>query len=656
MRPISLFLAVAFAFAAPVSMAQEGPRPLSSALEAAQSGNWDIAAQLARRAGPSAVPLIEWSRLRDGAGTLPEALAFLDAHSDWPGLGLIRLRAEGMLDAADDAEVLRLFAGDNRPRTGAGALAHARALKSAGRLGDAQADLVLAWRTLDMTVEDQQAMLTAHDDLLSPHHVARVDMLLWQDDPEQVQALLPLLPDGWQALAEARLALRAGRPGVDDLIAAVPDALSDDPGLAHERFLWRIRKGRSDDAIALLLERSESAEALGKPERWAGWRRWLARARMREGQGRAAYKIAASHHLSEGANFADLEWLSGYLALSYLDDPDLALTHFERFRDAVSTPISLGRAGYWLGRAHRARRDDEAARAAFALGAAHQTSFYGLLAAEAAGLSPDPALAGTEAFAPWREAEFTRAPLFRVGLLAMNAGEVSLAERFLLHLADGFDRTALGQMGAMAIELDQPHLAVMIGKLAAGRGIILPGPYYALHPMRQMDLPVPMEMALAIARRESEFDHRVASGAGALGLMQLLPGTASDMARALGRSDHDTRRVLDDWRYNARLGSAYLARLGWKFGGNVVMVSAAYNAGPARPPRWIDKNGDPREGGMDVIDWIEHIPFRETRNYVMRVAESLPIYRARLGRDPHPVPFSEELVGSSVLPLTPKGE
>lgn len=656
MRLISLFLAAALAVAAPAVQAKEGPRPLSSALGMAKSGNWEMAAQLARRAGPAAEPLIEWVRLRDGAGTLREALVFLDAHGDWPGLGLIRLRAEGMLDGAEDADILRLFAGGNRPRTGAGALAHARALRAAGRMGDAQAGLVLAWRTLDMTVEDQQAVLSAYDELLSPHHAARADMLLWQGEAEQAQALLPLLPDGWQALAQARLALRADRHGVDDLIAAVPDGLADDPGLAHERFLWRIRKGRSDDAIALLLERSESAEALGKPERWAGWRRWLARTRMREGQGRAAYDIASAHHLSEGANFADLEWLSGYLALRYLDDADLAVSHFERFRDAVGTPISLGRAGYWLGRAHRARGDDDAARAAFALGAAHQTSFYGLLAAEAAGLPPDPALAGNEAFAPWREAEFTRAPMFRIGLLAMNAGEVSLAERFLLHLADGFDRTDLGKTGAMAIELDQPHLAVMIGKLAAGRGIILPGPYYALHPMQGMDLPVPMEMALAIARRESEFDHRVASGAGALGLMQLLPGTASDMARALGRSDHDARRVLDDWRYNARLGSAYLARLGWKFGGNVVMVSAAYNAGPTRPSRWMERNGDPREGGMDVIDWIEHIPFRETRNYVMRVAESLPIYRARLGRDPHPVPFSQELVGSSVLPLTPKGE
>ncbi|WP_296764441.1 lytic transglycosylase domain-containing protein [Sediminimonas sp.] len=656
MRPISLVLAAALAVCATPMPAQEGPRPLASALDAARAGNWDNAAELARRAGPQAVPLIEWRRLRVGGGTLEQALTFLDVHDDWPGLGLIRERAETRLDGAADADVLRLFAGDIRPRTGAGVLAQARALRAAGRIGDAQAGLVLAWRTLSMSVADQHAMLAAHADLLRSHHVARADMLLWRGADEQARALLPRLPEGWQALAQARLALRADRAGVDALIMAVPEALSGDPGLAYERFLWRIRKGRSDDAIALLNARSESDASLGRPERWASWRRWLARDRMRAGQGRAAYEIAAAHHLREGANYADLEWLSGYLTLRYLDDPDLAVHHFERFRNAVATPISLGRAGYWLGRAQRARGDEAAARAAFALGARYQTSFYGLLAAEAADLPPDPALAGDEAFAPWREAAFTESPLFRVGVLAMNAGETTLAKRFLLHLARDFDRTTLGQMGAMAQDLGQPHLAVMIGKLAAGRGIVLPGPYYALHPMHEMNLPVPMEMALAIARRESEFNHRVASGAGALGLMQLVPGTAAGMARALGVADHDASRVLDDWRYNARLGSAYLARLGWRFGGNVVLVAVAYNAGPSRANRWMEGNGDPREDGMDVIDWIEHIPFRETRNYVMRVAESLPIYRARLGKAPHPVPFSAELAGSTALPLAPQGE
>ncbi|MDX5383260.1 MAG: lytic transglycosylase domain-containing protein, partial [Rhodobacterales bacterium] len=219
--------------------------------------------------------------------------------------------------------------------------------------------------------------------------------------------------------------------------------------------------------------------------------------------------------------------------------------------------------------------------------------------------------------------------------------------------AEGQDATGLAQLGEMAIDLGEPHLAVMIGKEAANQGVTLPRPYYALHPMRDMRLPVPMELAKSIARRESEFDPAVVSGAGAQGLMQLMPGTAAEVARDLGL-DHDAGRVLSDWSYNARLGSGYLARLGADFGGNVVLVAAAYNAGPSRPIRWMQEQGDPRGMSADqVVDWIEHIPFRETRNYVMRVAESLPIYRARLGLDPHPVPFSRELSGATVLPLAP---
>jgi soluble lytic murein transglycosylase len=181
--------------------------------------------------------------------------------------------------------------------------------------------------------------------------------------------------------------------------------------------------------------------------------------------------------------------------------------------------------------------------------------------------------------------------------------------------------------------------------------VIVERPYYALHPMADMDMPIPMELALAIARRESEFNHAVVSGAGAQGLMQLMPGTARDMARELGLL-YVPSDVLNDWVYNARLGSAYLAGLGARFGGNIVLVSVGYNAGPGRAAQWIEEYGDPR--GRDahaIIDWIEHIPFRETQNYVMRVAESLPAYRARLGKEPLPRPFSEELAGNSVAPV-----
>ena len=326
----------------------------------------------------------------------------------------------------------------------------------------------------------------------------------------------------------------------------------------------------------------------------------------------------------------------------------------------MDTPISLGRAGYWLGRAYAALGDAATAQVAYAEGARYQTSFYGLLAAEQAGIAPPVELGGAEYFPAWQQADFADSDLVKVVELALAMGNLTLAEWFVLQLAEDQNRRVIGQIGNMIEDLaatypDAAHLAVMLGKSAARRGIVLPGPYYALHPMKDMVHTVPVELALAIARRESEFDPSVASGVGAQGLMQLMPATAKEVARDLGL-DHDPVQVIADWRYNATLGSAYLAGLARRFDGNVVMVSAGYNAGPGRPIRWMQERGDPRRGEMDVIDWIEHIPFRETRNYVMRVAESLPVYRARLGLDPLPEPFSRELTGSSVLPLPPQGE
>jgi soluble lytic murein transglycosylase len=642
-RGFALFLVICLS--GPPGLA-EGPKPLASALSAARDGNWDSAAALAARAGPAAQPLITWPRLRSGEGSLPEVLAFLKAHPDWPGLALLRKRAEAGLDGATPAQVQALFS-YGAPQTGAGVLALAAAMQAQGQSPDAM--LIQAWTTMDLDAESHDALIAKHGAVLRPHHVARLDMALWRNLRSDAALMLPLVDAGWQALAKARMGLRKQSKGVDGLIAAVPARLQSDPGLAYERFQWRVRKGRTADATELVISQSRSAAALGRPAQWAGWRRYLVRDLMRDGQYQQAYRVANAHFMTpaDGYGYADLEWLSGYLSVRFLNAPERALDHFQRFRAAVETPISLGRAGYWIGRAQEALGDAEAAQIAYAEGARYQTSFYGLLAAERGGVPFDASLAGTQGRSEWRQADFTQKDVFQAGILALNAAELSLAERFFRHLAEGLDPQGLAQLGQMAIDLKEPHLQVMIAITGAGSGVTLPGPYYALHPMQRLDLPVPMELALSIARRESEFDPRVVSGAGAQGLMQLMPGTARQVAQGLG-VQHEPTKVLTDWGYNAVLGSTYLQTLADRFGGNIVMISAGYNAGPSRPEQWIERFGDPRTGAVDVIDWIEMIPFTETQNYVMRVAESLPVYRARLGKPPHPVPFSAELVGATI--------
>jgi soluble lytic murein transglycosylase len=612
------------------------PRPLASALEAMADGRWDVAARLAARDGPAAADLIEWHRLRDGRGQPAEVLDFLERNAHWPGLDYLRRRAEAPMTRARFDDVLAFYE-DDRPQTGTGALNLARARLARGQDGAAEAGIVLAWRTLDLTRAEHEDFLREFGPLLEPHHDARLDMVLWHG-LRGVEDMLPLVDARTRRLAELRGDVKRGAAG------ALSEAQGRDPGIAFERFT-RALSNAPDTAVEVLLRQSRMQDGLGRPDRWASWRRYLARQKMRAGEADLAYELAALHHLVEGASFADLEWLSGYIALRHLDAPALALDHFQRLRAAVATPISLGRAGYWIGRAQEALGDDEAARIAYAEGGAHQTSFYGLLAAEKAGIDLD--LRGEEVFPDWRAAEFAGSDLQEIATLALRMGDLGLARRFFVHMSESLDRTGIGQMGAMLAELRQPYLQVMVGKAAAARGIVVEAPYYPLYPMADRDLPAPAELALAIARRESEFNPVVVSPAGARGLMQLMPGTARAMADAL-EVGYDPNELLTDPVYNARLGAGYLARLGDRFDGNIVLVSVGYNAGPTRARRWIEDHGDPRgRDAHEIVDWIESIPFRETRNYVMRVAESLPVYRARLGKAPLPQPFSQELGGRS---------
>ena len=620
------------------------PRPLARALNYARSGQWQQAREAAAEDGPVALDVVEWHRLREGRGSPTEVLLFLRRNGDWPGLPYMRRKSEPSFLTASPNEITAFFA-ENPPQSAAGALALAKT-----KTGEAAALTAIAgWRSYPMTSALQEQYLDAFGDALKPHHAARLDRMLWDGAKISARRMLPLVSDTVRLVAEARLAYMDRAGDVAARFEAVPETLRASPGLRHARFDWMMSKRQRDDALKLMREASENAAALGEPSAWASRRRQLVREEMRSGRFADAYALAAPHHLTDGTPYSDLEWLAGYLSLR-LDEPARALEHFDRLDANVASPISKGRAGYWRGRAYEALGQKDQAKAAYAEGARFQTSFYGLLAAERGGVAPNPALSGDEGFPNWRDAQFRQSSVFNAAVLLLAADEMTLAERFLTHLTESLDRVQIGQLGALLEVLEQPHIQVMVGKRAAQAGLEVTGPYFALHPVAEMPHPVPTELVLSISRRESEFDPVVISGAGARGLMQLMPGTARDVSGQIGLP-YGRDRLLSDYTYNARLGAAYLEGLAKRFDGNVVMMSAGYNAGPGRPIQWIERFGDPRKGGIDVVDWIEMIPFNETRNYVMRVAESLPVYRARLGKDPHPVPFSQELVGSTLLPV-----
>ena len=608
------------------------------AVVAMKAGDWETARAEAQRAGPVARDIIEWRRFRASEGDFVSIRKFLSRRADWPGLKLLRRRSETNVPVGSrPLEVIDFFS-SQPPQTGAGARALIAAYRSKGFHAEAEAEAVRVWQTMLIEQEDHDALLKEFRNVLRPHHEARLDMLLWRGARQNAERMYPLVSNGWVALARARLARRGTGSGVEVLIGKVPGSHRDHPGLAFEIMQWRARNGDNQEAAAIFFEAGE--DGLGRPARWAGWRRSLARRLMRDGKAELAYRLASRNGLQEGSSYADLEWRSGYLALTYMNDGQGALHHFKRFRDAVERPISLGRAGYWQGRARESLGDLAGARRAYALGARHQTSFYGLLAAERAGIPLDSALRGEETFPHWTSTTLPRSSVFAAVRFFIASGERDQAEQFVSHMAETLPRHELGSLGEYVLAENEPHLSVAIAKQAARRGIVLPRYYFPVARMGVSNFPIPRELVLAITRQESEFDPAVRSRVGALGIMQLMPDTAREVAAYLDMP-YSSSRMLSDTYYNTRLGTAYLDELLERYDGNVVLVAAAYNAGPGRADRWTDSLGDPRRS--DMVDWIEHIPYNETRNYVMRVAEGMLVYRARLGGKLGPVTMSREI-------------
>jgi len=378
---------------------------------------------------------------------------------------LLRKRCEASIPRGANRPQVFAFFADQAPQTGTGSLRLAEALIGEGRSVEAAAELSRAWLSFTMTEDEHNAYINRNGLTVRNLHTARLDMLLWRDAGEDIERMLPLVDEAHRKLAAARMGLRSDVTGVNDLIDAVPDSLKDDPGLAYERFFWRARKGRAD-AVDIILDRSISVEALGNPQAWSSRRRALARTLMRAGKHAQAYSVASSHYLTRGSAFADLEWLSGFLALRYLNAPDQALEHFQVFEAAVATPISLGRAGYWTGRAHEALGNADAAAKAYAYGAKFQSSFYGQLAAELGGLPAHAAMTGDQTSPDWRQADFNGDSVFEAARLLHRAGQRSLSERFFVHLAETQTRTEQGQLGDLALELEEPHIALMLAKEA----------------------------------------------------------------------------------------------------------------------------------------------------------------------------------------------
>ena len=624
---------------------------MALALSAADSRDWKTARDAAAKSGPMAEALVNWQALRAGIGDFHDYVAFTRAYGDWPGLALLREKGDARILATAPAEDIRDWLGDRPPSTLRAEEAYLATLNDK----DAHSERVRFWVNQPLTADEETRFYTDNQAELAPSNAARAVSMLDQGEWQQADRLIPKLPESARPLISARIALQAGRTGVDDLILALNEGQRADPGLALDRFNWRVAAKQHDGAQELMLEASTSPEALRIPDAWAQMRVDYARLAMRQGDWTRAEKLAAPHFLKpDNKHYSDLEWLAGFAALKQ-NAPDRALKHFLHLETVVGSAISKARAFYWQGRAHEALGDKPASDAAYTRAASMPGVYYGQLAAEkirqplpAEYAIPGPA---TDTLPDWRGTPLGQNKVFEAGLWLLATGRLDEAQRFFLHLSETAEPEDTARMARLMIEAGAPWHGLRLSKRAADRGQIYPAAHFPLTGLESSDLSLPPELVLSIARQESEFNHTVRSHADARGLMQLMPGTAEEMARKLGEP-YQVGRLTTDPAYNARLGAAYLDGLRGRFGTSTALVAAGYNAGPGRSARWLDDFGDLRRN-VDPVEWVELIPFDETRNYVMRVTEAMPIYRARIHGKPAPIVPTWDLTGGGLIPAPP---
>jgi soluble lytic murein transglycosylase len=586
--------------------------------------------------------LATWFEYRNGDfDASAEAIeSFRLANPEWPGQEELRERAEIALFLADASpEKVRAFFGSSTPLTGAGKAALAGAFMKENNEPAARELVVSAWRDYQLNLAVEKKILARYGSMLTAEdHQARIDKLLFPDNKATAEAALrtsKLLPAAEQKKVAARIAVVKRGANAGKLLDALPaSATAGDIGLLYNRIQWLRRKDRDQEAWKMLLDAPREPDKLIDLEGWWSERRLNCRIALNSGQPRIAYEIAAQHGPISGDAYIEAEFLAGWIALRFLSEPETALGHFLALRAAAKGSKNLALAEYWLGRTSLALGDNGQALVHFHAAAKYPQYFYGQLGRQAldarpANLAVTPTPNPTDADIQ----NFLANDAVRAIGVANAAGMTSITSQFFLALSRKL--TSPGEvvlLAEFAKQSDSPQVALRLAKIAFNRD--LPVGDYALPigvipPFKSL-LTDRVDPALvhALSRQESEFNAGAKSPVGAAGLMQLMPGTAKAVARQYKVKFAPAQ--LTNPTYNVQLGEAHLRELIDSYRGSYFLALAAYNAGGGRVQDWMKAFGDPRDPRNDPVDWIERIPFTETRDYVKKIMETLQLYRSRL--------------------------
>ena len=611
-----------------------------AAFRAYDKKHWKTARKNAAKASdPLVGKIIGWLEMTRSGTTagFAEISSFMAKNPIWPRQMRLREQAEAKIPAGTEPKKVLKWFSQNPPVGIEGRIRFAAALLADGRKEEGIYAVRQTWIEGDFGKSREKAFYRRYRKFLSrSHHMARLERLVWEDRYWPARRMLWRVGPDTRTLAEARLMLMRRTGNVDRAIAKVPAKLKSHQGLVYERLRWRRRKGRYDSARELL---SPPPPDPLYPEKWWIERDILARKALGDGHVTDAYRMAKNHSIDPKnghvREFSEAEWLAGWIALRFLRDYDDALAHFVAMYKAVQFPVSRARGAYWAGRAAQALKDKRTSKMWYRIAAKYQTTYYGQLAAVRLDPGGDFKLPNI-AMPPNTElTAFQNHELVRVIRILYQVGAEKTVKPFLLTLAEQSEGVNWQAMtAALARVAGRPDIAIKLAKGAARNGHALVKAGYPVIPLPpSLGKPKAVEgaLALAVIRQESAFWTGAVSTAGARGLMQIMPATAKKLAHDL-KLRYSRDRLTSDRKYNLTLGQSYLADMVSTFDGSYVLALVAYNAGPSRARRWIKEFGDPQKPGIDVIDWIEFVPFQETRNYIQRVLENLQVYRTRLSK------------------------
>ena len=611
-------------------------------IQAMEKSQWTTALKNSKNAKDKSIyNFIQWRHLltTGNQATFYDYMTFIQNNKHYPRISRIKYLAEQKLstDKISPKKIINWF-GVNEPLSGYGMLVLGESFIQTGDSEKGIALIKRGWITAELSRDSMKSLSKKYRKYLdSKDYINRADYLAWENKYWDLKRMLPYLPKDYQLLYTARQILMSKSYGVDQAIKNVPQKFKNDAGLNHDRLKWRRKRGRIDSSLEILFSIKNNKDYLVRPDKWWVERAIMTRALIYKNKYETAYKVASQHSLDKGSEFAEAEWLSGWIALSFLNDPILAVDHFNNFYQNVSYPISLARGAYWLGRSYEKIGDKRQSEDWYREATKYLTTYYGQLAFLKINPSQNFELEEQADVKDDYRKYFYNKELVKITHLLNELNKDKYTKNILRHLAN--DNIASGSeilAAELATNISRYDFAIQVSKLASYEKRfhntfnypIISVPQY----VNGRKIPE-TAFILSLIRQESEFDMRANSHVGAQGLMQIMPYTAKLVAKQ-AKLPYSKSRLTSDPEYNINLGSHYIAGLILQYDGAYPFATAAYNAGPKRVKHWKKINKDPQKKQIDFVDWVELIPFKETRNYVQRVMENYNVYRYILEKKP----------------------